>query len=423
MRNMRQRTAIVVGGGIGGLAAALGLRRIGYRVRLLEQAKALTEVGAAIGLNPNATGMLFAMGLKERLSASAVEPRAAIRRRWQDGRELFRADLSGATAEYGYPFWFVHRGDLQTALFEEAIDPSGAGEPISVELRTRVTSYSVEDNTVTADGMAGLSADVVVAADGIRSTIRRTVFDSVVPEYSGQTVYRTQIPAELLARSRSGREVLERAAFETWLGPDGHVVHAPFRERSMLNVGGCFYAAAIGGDVQSAPAHKEDFLVNIADWSTDLQEVVAAGPSFHRYDLYTIPPLKSWVSSSTCLIGDAAHPMLPYLGQGAAQALEDAECLAAVLDGVDAGSIPAALADYDLLRRERATRVQQVSNRNGDVFHLHDGPEQRARDARIAEGASDSDISRWVWTYQNPTQAVAGLRARPEAVSTGLDRK
>ncbi|WP_411720263.1 FAD-dependent monooxygenase [Mycetocola sp.] len=404
---MSERTALIVGGGIGGLSAALALRRVGYRVTVIEQARQLTEVGAGIGMNPNAVGALTALGLHDRLQATVVQPRWSIRRRWEDGSELIRVDLEAARERFSYPFWFMHRGDLQTALVDAAVDSSGLGTPVVIKVGVRMTGFDPDRRVVTTEASGEFSADVIIGADGIASRTRAELFYGGDPEYSGQTIYRSQIPLESLSGDAELEKLASGSNFETWLGPGGHIVHCTFRSGTVFNFTGSFDAPAIGGGVRTAAASREALAAHIEGWYPALHRILDRAPSLYRYDLYLIPALERWTESNLALIGDAAHPMMPYLGQGAAQAIEDAECLAAALDGVPVEGIPEALRAYESVRRPRATKVQSVSQGNGRIFHLPDGPEQRERDAAIARGASDWDITAWLWEYQSPATTMA----------------
>jgi salicylate hydroxylase len=398
---------IVVGAGIGGLAAAVGLRKAGHDVTVVEQASTITEVGAGLGLGPNATGALFTLGLRNQLEGSAVAPVAATRRRWKDGSHLFRGDLTDLPDRVGYPFWFAHRGDLQTALRSTAADPELPGTPVRLMLDTRCEGVDPDATTVLTSA-GHLAADVVIGADGIRSRVRQALFGPDEPRYTGNTAFRTQVStADALAQPLL-RPFVEDNAFESWLGPDGHVVHAPFRGGKQLNVTACMEADPIGPGVSSAPSSQAELLATLDGWYEPLRHLVEIGGPVTRYDIYDLAPLDHWSAGRVCLMGDSAHPMMPYLGQGAAQALEDAEYLHRVFRDVDRDGIDDALAEFELVRRPRATRVQEVARANRTVFHMPDGPAQQARDREIARGATDSDVFRWLWRFDPTERATTG---------------
>jgi salicylate hydroxylase len=399
--------AIVVGAGIGGLACADALRRADAQVIVLEQAPAIQEIGAGLGLAPNAVGALTALGVAERLRPAVSEPDVSTRRRWQDGTDLFVSSLAETLKEYGFRFWFAHRGDLQRALLETAQDPAGPGPAVDIRLGVRVTAVDAEHAAVhTADGER-LRADVVVGADGINSTLRELLVDVASPDFTGHSGFRTQVDVATLPPDGDLATLVARNGFESWLGPHGHVVHAPFRKGSVVNVAACLEADAIEGPRTSAPVDLEETLAHLDGWHPTLRQLISAGNGVRRYDIYTRPPLTHWTYGRACLIGDACHPMFPYLGQGAAQAIEDGDALGVALTGVGSGEVPEALAWFEQLRLERANRVQALSAANAITFHLPDGPRQVERDRAVAAGAIDTDVTRWLWAHQNPAVSAS----------------
>ncbi|KAA9158080.1 FAD-dependent oxidoreductase [Amycolatopsis acidicola] len=398
---------VVIGAGIGGLAAAVSLRRAGLGVTVLEQSRQISEVGAGIGLGPNAVGALTALGLAPRLSPDVSLPTWTTRRRWQDGAELFKSPLGGTVETYGHPFWFAHRGDLQRALLAAAEDRAGQGKPVRVLLDRRVADLDPGTGRVTTTGGEVFTPAFTVGADGIRSVARQRLFDAGAPRYTGHSGFRTQVPAERAREDPLLAEFAERNSFESWLGPGAHVVHCPFRRGSVINVTACIEAPAIGSGATAAPVSIEETLAWLEGWHEPLRRLITAGNGVTRYDIYVQPELRSWSTGRVCLVGDACHPMLPYLGQGAAQAIEDGHALGEVFAHTQD---PAeAFRAYEALRVERACEVQSLSAGNATTFHLPDGPEQRARDLAVAEGRIDSAVSEWLWQYQNPGRALAGL--------------
>lgn len=393
---MASPQAVVVGGGIGGLAAATGLRRAGFDVTVVERASSFQEVGAGIGLAPNATAALERLGAARFLRDTAVRPVAATRRSWRTGEELVRTDLDGVAERFGTPFWFAHRGDLQTALLKAATDPEGPGQPVRLLTDVACRGVDVSNSTVElADGRT-MSADLIVGADGIRSMVRRSLFGADSVRFSHNAAFRTQVPVAGEGRSAALTELIERRSFESWLGPDGHVVHAPFRSGTEVNVTICLEVDEPVEVGTVAPADRGEVLARLDGWNPALRELVESGGPVFRYDIYDIEPLDSWVQGRVVLLGDAAHPMLPYLGQGAAQAIEDGEYLGRCLGeaGVD---IAEGLERYERARRPRATAVQTLSRENRHLFHVPDGPAQVARDARLRQGASDGDVFAWLY--------------------------
>lgn len=387
---------VVVGGGIGGLAAALALRNTGHEVTVLERASQIAEVGAGIGLAPNASAALIRLGVGERLARVAVSPSYATRRRWKDGSDLFIDSMADVEVRYGAPFWFAHRGDLQTALLAVAEDPALPGVPVTVLTGTACESVDAVSGTVVTGG-AEFHADLVIGADGARSKVRTSVFGPVAPRYSGETGYRTQLSTADALADPLTHDVVGRNGFESWLGPNGHVVHCLFRAGQGMNFTACIRTPALAGGATSAQVDRAELMSALDGWSPVLRRLAELGGEVVRYDLYDIDPLPSWTSGKVALLGDAAHAMVPYLGQGAAQAIEDGEYLMRVFEGVDADAVPEAIAAYERGRKNRATKVQTTSRNNASIFHLPDGPEQEARDARIAQGATDAHVYDWLW--------------------------
>ncbi|ROO86158.1 salicylate hydroxylase [Actinocorallia herbida] len=396
--------AVVIGAGIGGLTAAVALRRAGHEVTVLEQSRQISEVGAGIGLGPNAVGALSALGLADRLAPDVAVPTWTTRRRWQDGAELFRSPLGTTVDAFGHPFWFAHRGDLQRALLDAAQDPALPGRPVRVLTGRRVAGVDAATGRVgTADGTV-FTPDFTIGADGIRSVVRRELFGAEDPAYTGHSGFRTQVPAERLLADRALAEFVERNGFESWLGPGAHVVHCPFRRGKVINVTCCIEAPALSTGATSGPVGVAETLAHLEGWHEPLRRLITEGNGVIRYDIYVQPALESWTAGRVALLGDGCHPMLPYLGQGAAQAIEDGQALGAAFAALDD---PAeAFAAFEALRLERANRAQSLSAANATTFHLPDGEAQRARDKAVAEGAIDSSVQDWLWRYQDPEGAL-----------------
>jgi len=387
---------VIAGAGIGGLAAALCVARAGRRVAVLERAAKIEEVGAGLQIAPNAGRILQSLGLGPDLERAALRPEAINILRARDGATLARIDLGGAEERWGAPFRLFHRADLQGLLLAAA----ERTEALDIRANARVGDFEEAEGAVYlrvqgASGFEDMEAAGLVGADGVRSSVRSTLIadKADAPAYSGHTAWRALIdPTEAPA------ELREREVF-LWLGRRGHVVHYPLRDASIINAvvvvedGGriapegppTLSGAEVAGQLETRPAPP-------------LRELIEAGPSWRRWPLYGRPPLNHWSRGAVTLLGDAAHPMLPFLAQGAAQAIEDAEALGRALA---TGAAPGdAFRAYEQARLARATRVQHASRRQ--AFYDHAGaPLDLLRDLAIRALGRERILARNKWIYEH----------------------
>jgi salicylate hydroxylase len=369
---------LIAGGGLGGLAAALACARVGLAVDLHERAPAFSEVGAGIQLGPNAVRLLQGWGLGDALHGAAARPRTVRVLRARDGVELARMDLGKPfESRYGAPYLTIHRADLQQVLVEHA-RASGA----VLALGSRVIEAIQQDDGVTAwtESRARLHADAVVAADGIWSSLRGTVVSDPAPRSTGHVAYRSLAPlSELPAACRSDE-------VRAWLGPHMHVLAYPVRRGDSLNVVALVEGEPPGdGQGWDHEALAAELRRAMGPVCGTLQEVIDAMPSWRLWALHDREPVRGpqeMARGRIALLGDAAHPMLPYLAQGAGMAIEDADVLAQVLSATEPGRVESALARYADLRWHRCAQVQARARRNGRVFHAT-GPLQWSRDAAM----------------------------------------
>ena len=349
---------IVVGAGVGGLTAALSLRARGHDVTVLEQAPALEEAGAGLQISPNASRILFALGLEGPLSAAACEPRAVEMFDGASGRPLIRLPLEAARTRWGAPYLHLRRTDLQRILLDALAAEGGA----HLRLDSRITTIAPATATATLEDGGEVGGDALVGADGLRSVVRDRLLGDGRPRFTGQTAWRGLVPAERLPQA------LRTPGARVWLGPARHFVCYPVSGGALVNFVGVVERP--DGRIESWTERGDpaELARDFAGWAAPVQAVVGAVETAWRWALFDRPPLARWSAERATLLGDAAHPMLPFLAQGAAMAIEDAEALARHLSG-DTG-VAAALSAYENERRDRTARVQALSSRNADLFHL-----------------------------------------------------
>jgi len=407
------RNIIIAGAGIGGLTAALALAQSGFRVTLLEQAEALADAGAGIQLSPNATRVLFALGLEERLRNLAVAP-AAVAIMAATGGKLARIPL-GTTAEayYGAPYWAIHRGDLQAAL----LDAVRANPDIAVRLGTRVEDFVLHAHGVSAalrlrGGTAVEPGVALICADGLWSGLRARLGIRTQPQFRQRTAWRALVPAEAVEPAFRTNEVT------LWLGRDAHLVHYPVKAGRLINI------VAIVGDDWAEPGWtaegaREELLARFSrwHWAEPARAFLGLPQRWSKWALYDLPPLRrSGSDGPITLLGDAAHPMLPFLAQGAAAAIEDAAVLANAM-AQEPDDLARAMRRYERTRRRRTAQMQRAARRQGRIYHLRAG-EALARNLFLRMAGGRMLLRRYNWLYDwrapPPHRAVVhDLPSRP----------
>lgn len=386
----------IVGAGIAGVALAVALSKRGLTCDVFERTRHLREIGAGIQISPNGSRLLLALGIGRSLDRTGVRPESIDVRNWADGGTLARTVLGEACAEmYGAPYLALHRAGLHSALVEQL--PESAlhlgMECVEIDERPELDEVVLRF----ADGFE-FRADVVIGADGIRSTIRgRTVGDE--PRFSGQSIYRSVVPASAWPAAE------ERPHVSIWMGPGQHCVAYPISGGRSVSIAATAPAGDWRQESWSAEGSPEELLDAYAGWAPELVSLLSAATSVTRWALYDRDPVEQWSTDRVTLIGDAAHPMLPFGAQGAALGLEDALALAVCLKDATAKTVPDALRRYEALRRPRAEQVHRFIRENERNHHVEDGDRQRERNAAL-----DTDFGlrqrAWLFGYDAVAEAA-----------------
>jgi salicylate hydroxylase len=374
-------------------------------VAVFERSSAIREVGAGVQISPNAGCVLRSLGLGDAFDAISVHPERMVFRRWEDDSIIRANDFDEAFADhYGMPLASVARTDLIEILAQAV----AAVPTINLSLASRVTHVEPGDDSSTiffADATS-LSFDVVIGADGIHSVVRPCVGGADSARFSGSVAYRALVPLDAVKDLP--------VDFTNRVGPDRHVVsYFIGKDRRYLNLVCISPEDSWTTESWTEPGTLDDLRERFAGWSPELLSILdrVEEPVF-RWALYDREPLEQWGIGSTTLLGDACHPMLPFMAQGSCQAIEDAAILGRCLDDVHAGDGPdgaaavAALRRYETARQGRTARVQTTSFMNRDLFHMPDGPMQQGRDEFLASGVAGFGPLEWVYSYDPLTAAI-----------------
>ena len=380
---------LIAGGGIAGLATALALAKRFIPSRIFEQRPQPSEAGAGIQIGPNGVRALTALGVAPRLIPHVSHPTEIVVHQGASARILARMPLGKwIEARHGAPYWVIHRRDLHAALLASVV-----AEPL-IEMVTgfAVTTVELRGDAIEVRSAMGepLRGTVLIGADGIRSVIRKAVAPDARLEFSGTAASRTLLPATAAAA------LGEPNAIGVWLAPGAHVVHYPVEAGAKIAV------VAIVPDGRSiddwaAPNDWATLAPHLANFSPALTNVLAAAPEWRRWALFECKPLARLVAGRIALVGDAAHPILPFLAQGGVMALEDAVVLAHCL-ATQPTDIPDALQSYETARRTRVRAIVAASRRNGRIFHLS-GAAAMARNIALAAVPETRLMSRYDWVY------------------------
>lgn len=390
------RRAIIAGAGIGGLAAALALSRARFDVTLYERAEALEEFGAGLQLTPNATHVLSDLGVLDRVESFALRTRAIIAIRGSDDAVLMRMPINGAVGRGDTPYLTIHRADLQRALAEAArrrpnVKLCFGSTVAEIETNGDRISVGVKQGATTIHD----SADLLIGADGLRSRVRERFRFGKADRlaFVGCVAFRATADSAGVDSGWTRPEVCLR------LGSRAHLVHYPMRGGSILNLVAVIESTWHSADDDhpwDGEADRPTLDRAFSRWSKATRDLLAATSHWRAWPLYCRPPIASFSIGRIALLGDAAHPMVPFLAQGAAQAIEDAGVLGRVFSQIQ--SIPDGLVTYSRVRVGRMARIQIEAKKHGRTYHLN-GPMSFARDASMRLLGAGRLSSRYDWLY------------------------
>jgi salicylate hydroxylase len=390
---------LVLGAGIGGLAAALALAQGGHEVRVLEQAPELGEVGAGLQVGPNASRALDQLGILEAVARTGFFPKRLMLRDALTAEPITALATGDPFADrFGYRYFVAHRADLHQAL-QDACRATGRVELLAGKAATGFTSGADATMVTCADGSQYV-AEALIGADGLHSLVRRTLLGDQPPEDSGYVAYRGTVPMETFhARGGLG----EPDAMVIWVGPSLHLVQYPVRRGELCNQVATFDTRRYSA---GAPDISRQLDLAFAGTCEQVATGVALVGRARRWPMLDRPPAAGWSQGRVTLVGDAAHPMLQYLAQGACQAIEDAVVLADCAADRP-GDPAAAFAQFEELRRPRTDRVQATARKWGDVLHI-DGVGAAMRAKLLAQRAPDDfEQVQWLYGYDATTAASA----------------
>ncbi len=367
-----KNAVLIAGGGIGGITALLALRQRDIAAELFEQAAAFGQVGAGLQVSGNATRVLRTLGLGDALARVAYYPEGRDYRAWDNGDRLYYTPLGKrAEAHFGAPYYTAHRADLLDVLL------GGLGTE-SFHLGSRIERFDQDDDSVTitlADGSTA-TGDILIGADGIHSTVRGQMFGKELPRYTGNVAWRGLVPAERVAHL----DVAEVAG--VWMGPNRSIVQYYIAAGKTFNWIGISRSEQPARESWLAEGRIEDALAEYSGWHGTIRTIIAATPRVLRQALYDREPLPDWRIGRVVLLGDAAHPMMPFYAQGAAQSIEDAYVLAGCLAATPDAPV-AALERYVKLRQPRTAWMQGLSRREEELYQMADAVEVAERNARM----------------------------------------
>jgi len=387
----------VLGAGVAGLAVAIAMSRRGADVTVLERADAIREVGAGLQISPNGATVLRALGLGEALADIGIRGREVVLRDFRRGAEVMRLDLSAAGDDY----YFIHRADLIEMLAQAARE---AG--VQIRLLQEITTVSIEYGraiVATAQG-AEMSAGLLIGADGLHSIVRQVLNATATPAFTGQVAWRALVRATGPVRPLAN----------VHMGPGRHLVHYPLRGGMLVNIVAVEERSEWVDEGWNRPGDPDEMRAAFREFGAEVPDLLARVQEVNLWGLFRHPVAERWHLGSAAILGDAAHPTLPFLAQGANMALEDAWVLAAALG--EHRDTDTALAAYQAERRPRTLRIVEAATRNARNYHLRFPPLRMAAHAVLRVGgalAPAAAIRRYGWLYGHDVAARHPISAPP----------